>query len=220
MHPRARFAAAKPLGGVCCAAIPAHTTSFGHISLKSRWPLSSRSSSPPGTCRSPIPPDGARGARAARGLAPRSHRTAFCHHRTRRRRVPRARRVVARDWDDRAPRVGDCQRRSPIPRRAVRARRSRPETARLTDHHRSRVFLWNHRLTQKSRTVRPRSVAARHRAQRKMQCAASRLADSAADRVETRGNSQAQILGGSCGSQKVEKRRDAIGQIGQRCARD
>ena len=77
--PGARFAAAKPLGGVCRAAIPAHTTSFGHISLKSRWPLSSRSSSPPGTCRSPIPPDGARGARAARGLAPRSHRTAFCH---------------------------------------------------------------------------------------------------------------------------------------------
>ena len=38
------------------AAIPAHTTRFRHVSLKSRWPPSSRSSSPPGACRSAIPP--------------------------------------------------------------------------------------------------------------------------------------------------------------------
>ena len=35
--------------------IPAHTTRFRHLSLKSRWPPSLRSSSPWGMCRYPIP---------------------------------------------------------------------------------------------------------------------------------------------------------------------
>ena len=51
-------------------AIPAHTTRFRHLSLKSRWPPSSRSSSPPGACRSAIPHHR---ARAAARRARRSH---------------------------------------------------------------------------------------------------------------------------------------------------
>ena len=51
-------------------AIPAHTTRFRHLSLKSRWPPSSRSSSLPGACRSAIPHHR---ARAAARRARRSH---------------------------------------------------------------------------------------------------------------------------------------------------
>ena len=55
-------------------AIPAHTTRFRHLRLKSRWPPSSRSSSPPGACRSAMPHlrvrAAARRARRSHGQAP------------------------------------------------------------------------------------------------------------------------------------------------------
>ena len=108
-------------------AIPAHTTRFRHLRLKSRWPPSSRSSSPPGACRSAMPHlrvrAAARRARRSHGQAPVPFVT---DARARPSRPPRGGRTRLGHFPP--FRCGARPHRS-----SIRARPGRPDGSRFTD---------------------------------------------------------------------------------------